>query len=439
MSRRNSSEKPAEEKRLNFPDLYDVIDKNLRDPIILTDSRGNKAPVKHTNPAVISLIFGIARTDNTDRLLEGNPDVTKNLSSEASAFMSRRSLPPDVVEAYHDVRNSEYVYSYVSNEIFSQITDVEQLEKELKNLINNTPKFPQKEAMQKQEDVAKLLAECLKVATSHRFRVIDEKKRINEKMINEQEKILGKGKGKCNVLRSTHAISIIVEGDGLQYPPFNLLNGSCEFHDFESMLEYIVENNLLILKVYSLRETVRIFVMPSKYRLKKISEKEYVDAIAFLGTYQHSFKAKKSWPKYSIACLASEGLKERKWTPYGYYMNNELIGYIDYKYTVKNGVELGIELIDREHRSQALATSLLYFVRLKFPTLCTYSGTYEENAEMRSTFEAAGYIIDTAKGKDGIIKDRVNKECPEDESLYTNSVYYIAAPILDQYYIPNEK
>lgn len=52
---------------------------------------------------------------------------------------------------------------------------------------------------------------------------------------------------------------------------------------------------------------------------------------------------------------------------------------------------------------------------------------------MRSTFESADYIIDVKKGDNGIIRDRVNKEHPEDESLYTNSIYYIAKPILDEY------
>ena len=55
---------------------------------------------------------------------------------------------------------------------------------------------------------------------------------------------------------------------------------------------------------------------------------------------------------------------------------------------------------------------------------------------MRATFEAAGYMIDVRKGKDGIVKDRVDKENPKDESLYTNSVNYIAKPVLEQYYTP---
>ena len=434
MSRRKPLNKREDGKWLNFPDLYDLIEENLSTSIVLTDSHGNKVSVKRTNAVIIALIFGVARTDNADKILDGDLDSIKNLSSEASAFMTKRPLPQDIVDAYHDVRNREYVYNYVTNEIYSQMTNVEQLDRQLKNLINNTPSFPQKEEMQKEQNIAKLLTECIKISTSHKVRVINEKKLISEEIEKEKEEIPNlKESQKNNIISSTHAITIVLEGESLKYPPFNLSYKNCEFHDFDSLLDYIMKNNLLILKVYSLHGVIKVFVMPSKYHLKQISETEYVDAIAFLGTYQDSFRAKKKWPKYSIACLASNGLKEKKWIPYGYYIDNELVGYIDFKYTIGNGVELGIELIDEEHRSLALATSLLYFVRLKFPTLYTYSGTYEENMGMRSTFESADYIIDVKKGDNGIIRDRVNKEHPEDESLYTNSIYYIAKPLLDEY------
>lgn len=415
--------------------MYDVIESNLSQSIVLTGADGNEVPMKKSNAVIIGLIFGIAGTFYIDKVLKADPDTKKNLSSEASAFMTRRSLPPDIVNAYHDIRNKEQIYAYVTNKIISQMTDMEKLNKQLKNLINNTPNFPQKEMLQKETDMGKLLAECLKVATSHKIRVISEKKYINEEIEELKKNIDVKERAGSNTINSTHAVSIILEGEGLRNPPFNLPNGNCEFHDFDSLLDYIMENNLLILKVCYLQDVVRVFVMPSEYHLKKIVEKEYVDVIAFLGIHQKEFRAKKNWPKYNIACLASNGLKKRKWIPYGYYINNELIGYIDFKCTIKKGVELGIELIDEAHRSQALATSLLYFVRLKFPTLCTYSGTYEENEGMRATFQNAGYVVDVNKGKDGMAKDRVDKTHPEDESLYTNSVYYIAKPILEQYYV----
>lgn len=434
MSRRRPNEKTDEEKWLNFPDLYDAIETNLSQSIVLTGADGNEVPMKKSNAVIIGLIFGIAGTFYIDKVLRADPDAKKNLSSEASAFMTRRPLPPDVVNAYHDVRNREHIYSYVTNKIILQMTDTEKLNKQLKNLINNTPTFPQKEILQKEEDMGKLLAECLKVATSHKVRVIGEKKYIDEEIEELSKNIDVEKRIRNGIINSTHAVSIILEGEGLKNWPFNLLNGNCEFHDFDSLLEYIMENSLLILRVCYLQDVLRVFVMPSEYRLRKITEKDYVDVIAFLGTHQKEFRAKRKWPKYNIACLASNGLKERKWIPYGYYINNELIGYIDYKYTIKRGVELGIELIDEAHRSQALATSLLYFVRLKFPTLCTYSGTYEENERMRSTFQNAGYVIDVNKGKNGIVKDRVDGMYPEDESLYTNSVYYMAKPILEQYY-----
>ena len=246
MSRRKTISKREDEKWLNFADLFDVLDNNLSKSITLIDSRGSKVAVKNTNPAIIALIAGVGGKHVVDDLLQADGDRKKDLSSTASGYISydlakRKYLPQEVVDIYHNPEDDEYVYSYVKNEIYSQMTNTEQLRKELKNLINNTPDFPQKEEMIKQNDDARLLAECLGVATSYKVKVIETKMRINEEIREEQEKSHDTIEQEKNNTKSpTHAVSIILEGEELKYSPFDIADGRLEFHDFESLLDYIM-------------------------------------------------------------------------------------------------------------------------------------------------------------------------------------------------------
>lgn len=417
-------------ENLNFSNLYKVISDNLGRQIRLKDGHNQKFTIDHSNPVVIALIFNIAKGRDAEKLKEGNPDDKKNLSSEASSFiLGKRPIPPDVVRAYCDIENIENVYRYVKEEIYQQMDNTEIISNELKNIIKNSMNFPKKEMMLSEMKTDKLLADCIMVVMNQRNRVRDEKDRVHQQIRMEVNSL----PDSTWRVSPSHAISIQLEGECLKYLPFNIPEGIITFHYFEEALDYIMENNLLILKVSSTNEMVRVFVMFTSYQLRKIKKEEYIDAIFFLGDYQDDFKPKASWPNYNIAKLAKNGLQQHKWVPYGYYSNNQLIGYIDFKFTVGKGVELGIELVEEDYRSQALATSLLYFVRLKHPTMYTYSGTYEENKGMRATFESAGYSIDTSVGKNGIKKDRVNLDNPQNKEQYTNSIYYIADPLLTQY------
>lgn len=430
MGRKSDYNKPVAERWMNYSDLFHTIYDNLKDYFQLTNSKSEKFTVQKHNPQVLQLIFGIVpgNAKDADGIQENDEDILKDLSSKASAYdKGTKPLPQAFANVYNNTTNKQKIYRYVQENIYSQIMDENKLETELRILIKNTPDCPQKRTISEIKRIDELLAESIIMATSYRVKVMEEKQRIREKL---STKVFDEGIDLKNDKKElTHAISILLEGRSLEYLP----NGIKEFHDFDTLLEYIMEKRLLIIKVISLCNSVKVFVMPSKYCIKKIEISNYMDALAFIAMYQNEFHPKYNWPKYSIVKLASQGLKQRKWIPYGYYLGNELVGYIDFKYTIARGIEIGIELIGTEHRSLALATSLLFFVRLKFPNLCTFSGTYEGNEGMRATFAAAGYVIDQAKGVGGIVRDRINVEEPKNEKLYTNSVCYIAPPILEKY------
>lgn len=408
------------DQQLNFRCVCDTIFKNLKECIYFVDKSGQTFSEKRLKRAVIALIFGIADNSYVEKLKDVDASANDFTSRCSRYYTGKLGLPIDIIDAYNGDA-SEKVYKYVTDNIYSQIGFTEKLERELKILIKNTPKFSKKEDMLLEEKGDKLLADCLMIVTSHKNRVQEEKAKIEKRV---QEGCLTEGRD--TDINPSHTITIQIEGECLKFPPFNLEEGKVKFHIFEDFGEYIIKNNLQILKVYSSNHFVRVFVIPSMYNLRRITEKEHAEAVAFLGSYQREFKPKENWPDYNIARLAAEGLKKNKWIAYGYYYNEKLVGYIDYKFTIQKGIELGIELIDKRHRSQSLATSLLYFVRLKYPTLYTYSGTYEENKKMRRTFETAGYTIDCSE----IRKDRVNMKSPEDKTSYTFSISYIAGPIL---------
>ena len=70
---------------------------------------------------------------------------------------------------------------------------------------------------------------------------------------------------------------------------------------------------------------------------------------------------------------------------------------------------------------------------MKYAFLPTFSGTYEENTNMRKTFETAGYNIDNSKGCNGLEKERIDITHPDNDEFTTNSIYYIAKPFLSGY------
>ena len=121
------------------------------------------------------------------------------------------------------------------------------------------------------------------------------------------------------------------------------------------------------------------------------------------------------------------------WTAYGCFDGDRLIGYIDYKITWISGIEIGTELVDPQYREQSIATALINLIRLQYSFLPTFSGTYEENENMIKTFKVAGYNVDVSKGRNGLIKERIDITHPNEDEFTTNSIYFIAEPFLDGY------
>lgn len=208
------------------------------------------------------------------------------------------------------------------------------------------------------------------------------------------------------------------------------LEANTLYHNVDSCIDYIMKNGLVILKLETNPGYIHISAESSPtLRIKKICSEDYDIAINLIEKYSNEFRPKIKWKGRNISQLVHGGLEKSKWVPYGYYDNNVLIGYIDYKISTNGLIELGTLLIDEKYRDLGLGASLINLCRLKFFSTCLYSGTYEENTSMISTFKKTGfheYNIDAGTNKR---RERIN---PDDPNKLTNSVYFITNPLLKQ-------
>lgn len=359
-------------------------------------------------------------------IINGKSDIDKRIKKIAV------DLKPEQVEKY----TTKYIYSNLKSE--------EQFFCSLEELIKGIPLTNYRENLMRYykknklgfninefSDVDKeiikrerknLLAECI-------CYVCRESNRIDDYYYNPKKYDLQNGDphtiGKINV---STALSISIR---FKKQPYNRTYKTSQFYHFETCIEYIIENNLVIKDIEVLPAQVLIDVEETNYKLKRLSSLEYSSAVKFLEKYKYEFKAKVSWKGFSIDQLVDCGLRKGKWLAYGYYDSDEIIAYLDYKFRVDKRIELGTIIIDDVYRKKGLATSLIYLFRLMFPTLRLTSGTYEENDGMIHTFEKTGFEENLYSDGTNLKKDRINPDYPlNDEENFTNSVYYYADELL---------
>lgn len=225
------------------------------------------------------------------------------------------------------------------------------------------------------------------------------------------------------------AIVIRVMGDDIKESPYNEESGIKLFHHFESCLEFIIQEDFIILNIRVIAKTVEIIVCKSGYKLKKLKKEQYQDALKLLEPCMEDFKPKVSWKGMNIVQLAANGFNNYIWIPYGYYDGEKLIAICDYKIRLDRDIEIGIMCVDENYRGEDIAKSFLYFFRLKFFALRLFSGTYNGNNGMIKAFEGTGFKpLVFKKDADNVVKGtNIRYDRVEKDKYY--SVYFIAEPL----------
>lgn len=200
------------------------------------------------------------------------------------------------------------------------------------------------------------------------------------------------------------------------------------YHNIDTCLYDIMNQGYIIQEISSKTGYIDISVQTSKsMAIRRLRQEDYPMAISLLEKYSKEFRPKIKWNGRSIAQLVQEGLEKRKWMSYGYFRDKELIGYIDYKICVDGIIEIGTLIVDEDYRDQGIGASLMNLFRLKFFCTPLYSGTYEENTSMISTFKKTGFHEYNIEAGTNKRRERVS---PEEPTKFTNSVYYITDPLL---------
>lgn len=210
------------------------------------------------------------------------------------------------------------------------------------------------------------------------------------------------------------------------------------FYHFDNCMDYIQKNNLIITFMNCQFANIHIctYESPDKLILRRILKDDYDAVYIFIQNSEKEFRRKVSWGPRPLHHMALNGLKTGKWIAYGYFTSdNKLIAIIDSKIRLDGDVEIGIMLTAPDYRKQGLASSLLYFFRLKYAANRLYAGTFEENNAMIHTFEKTGFKPNffydrTTKQRSNKIRERYHPDYPQNLKYLTNSVYYIADSVL---------
>lgn len=217
------------------------------------------------------------------------------------------------------------------------------------------------------------------------------------------------------------------------------------YHSHERMLEHILKHGVIITGICCEHGLIRLYCQAGqtqRFTLRRLEEADAERAVAFVDRHLNEFRPKKSWGKpmesgrqRTLTDMVREGLKG-KWTAYAYFdEKGEIAAYLDYKMRSNAEIELGVQLTETAYRKKKLATGLVNFYRFKFMNNCLFVSTFEENAAMRKVLKENGfrenYFYDPkSKLAINLVRERINPRDPENEKLWTNSVYYFANKLL---------
>lgn len=214
---------------------------------------------------------------------------------------------------------------------------------------------------------------------------------------------------------------------------------------YERVVEFVERNSAVISKIDCSVGKIKIFykVGSGHYKLHRLEATDYQRASDFIYNHLSEFRPKVSWRGRLLSSMALTGLSSEKWTAY-VFENTEgnIVAYLDFKIRTDGNIELGIQLTAESERGKHLATGLINYLRLKYMHARFFTGTFEQNKEMRATLKITGFReyffrdrSDRSKGKNkkaNRILERINPEAPNDVSQMTCSIYYYAISILEE-------
>lgn len=407
---------------LTFESLCKLLQSEMLSSISLLDDNGKKRILKIDYPEIVGLILGFKIEDIPSIMLD-HAEFFENFRENLLGYKGEKiQIPIEVQNAFSDETKEAELYKYIKETFVDNMKDSKAFMEKLHKLIKSDPSNSWDQSLSEEKEVTVLLIKVFRKVMDSRIY----KQKIKQENKKKKEKALLAIMQENNKETSpTHSITIII--DGVEFQDYII------FRNIDDVTSYCTKNNYLINYLLSSSSTTIVYVQKSNYEIRKLTLEEFPMALEFLELYKDEFKAKSFWPEYDISKLCEEGLNSGIWTAYGCFDGNRLIGYIDYKTTWTSGIEIGTELVDPQYREQSIATALINLIRLKYAFLPTFSGTYEENTNMRKTFETAGYNIDNSKGCNGLVKERIDITHPDNDEFTTNSIYYIAKPFLSGY------
>ena len=400
-------------EKLNFGSLCNLIYKWLRKMYIYAGF-----PLGGRQNQVIYLLY---RSVETDDFIESYISGETKKSYASKIFNNCRSVPAEIVYAICDKEKENTILSYIKD-VFLYKVFWDELISDLSEFVdgitvrnNLESHLTGKDAIDKQ---ARFFLECMQYAVSVPNDFKAELKKQRKTMIKKYDEKTGDPFGLNKIDSNSKALCITIEGDFLIRAPFNVEEGILYFHHFESCLEFIIKEGLVILKVEALSDKIRVLADKQGFELQKIRKEQYADIVTFLKPYDEVFEKKLSWGM-GITALAEQGFKEEKWIPYAYIDKGKIIAFCDYKHRVDRDIEIGIVLVDEPYRGIGLAESLLYLFRLKFFASDIFSGTHQNNYRMIEKFKNAGFKeLIFLEGNEKVLKgtnmirDRVNDKAP---------------------------
>lgn len=366
---------------------------------------------------------------------------TSSLRSYASRLFNRKNDPFQTsIEAATDTENFDNIKQFASEYIYKNLEGKDKFFNDVKELIDNMPNYDDRSFLSKQFNWNSLSSEEDKIEAQKNFLthcivyaycLPNKIESYNTLILEEYDPENGDPHGRKKTSIST-AISIFLIGDVFSAAPYNKKYNNLEFFQFESCINFIIDKGLIISKIDVKPAQIFVYVADSPYTLKKLSSSDYPDAIHFLALHKEKFHPKASWHGKSIDQLVENGLSIEKWSAYGYYENDKLIAYLDYKFRADSSVELGAALVDPDYQKKGLCSSLIYLCRLIFPLSELTSGTYEENKEMIKVFLNTGFKENIDSNGTHKKKDRLNEDYSRfDAKHYTYSVYFITDKLLN--------
>lgn len=411
---------------LTFTNLCELLQNEMLPSISLVDNNGKKRILKIDYPEIVGLILGF-KMDYILPIMIDHADFFGDFRESLLKYKGGKiQIPVEVQNAYSDESKEIELNKYIKETFIDNMKDSKVFMEKLHELIKNDPSNSWNTSLSEEKDVTLLLIKALCAVMDSRIYKQKIKQENKKKKETALLTIMQENEKNSKETSPTHSIAIIIGGVEFQD---NII-----FRNIEDAISYCTKNNYLINYLLSLSSiTYIVYVQKSDYKIHKLTSEEFPMALDLLELYKDEFRPKSFWPEYNIFKLCKEGLDSGIWTAYGCFDGDRLIGYIDYKITCTSGIEIGTELVDPQYRERSIATALINLIRLQYAFLPTFSGTYEENANMRKTFDAAGYTIDNSKGCNGLVKERIDIAHPNNDEFTTNSIYYIAKPFLSGY------